>query len=96
MVRIVAFDILFFLLPFVAYALWLMTRQAGVRNPENWTLKVLAYLTLAGCLLLVVAIVVFVHFQGAGEGEVYHPAVFRDGVLVPGGFDPRPAPPAAP
>jgi hypothetical protein len=93
MVRIVTFDVLFFLLPFVAYALWLMVRKSGVANRDNWTIRVFAYLSLAGTVFLAIAIVVLVHYQGAGEGQVYHPAEFRDGVLVPGGFGPpRPAP----
>lgn len=83
MARFVAFDAVLFLLPFAAYALWLIITRRTLRNADDWTVKVIAYLALAGAILTVVALVVFVHLDTAPPGGTYVPAHIENGVIVP-------------
>lgn len=84
MARFVAFDAVLFLLPFAAYALWLIITRRTLRNADDWTVKVIAYLALAGAILTVVALVVFVHLDTAPPGGTYVPAHIENGVIIPG------------
>jgi len=90
MARFVAFDVVFFLLPFAAYALWLMVTRRTVRNADDWQVRTLGFLALSGALLMVVALVAFVHFDAEAPGGSYVPAHIENGVIVPGHID-RPA-----
>ena len=93
MVRFVAFDAIFFLLPFAAYALWLIVTRRTLRNADDWTVKTIAYLALAGAVLLIGAIVFFVHYDRDPPGGTYVPAHIENGVIVPGHIDPPAAAP---
>lgn len=93
MPRLVAFDAVFFLLPFVVYAAWLLVTRGTVRNSADWPAKVIGYLGLAGAVLLVLAVVVFISFERGEPGAVYVPAkVGEDGKIIPGHFEPPPQP----
>jgi hypothetical protein len=84
MVRFVAFDLIFFLLPFGAYALWLFATRRTVRNPDDWQVKTLAWLLLAGAVLFLGVIVYFIHFDTEPPGGKYVPAHMENGEIVPG------------
>lgn len=94
MVRFVAFDAVLFLLPFAAYALWLIFTRRTLRQADDWTVKVIAYLALAGAILTIVALVVFIHLDTAPPGGTYVPAHIENGVIVPGQIVAPPADPA--
>jgi hypothetical protein len=87
MVRLFAFNLLFFLLPFAGYAVWLVTTRRPVGGAVNWPSRVILWLTVAGAALMVAVLVVFTSFTGAPLGAVYVPATIVDGVLVPGHFE---------
>ncbi|WP_029076381.1 DUF6111 family protein [Kaistia adipata] len=86
MLRFIAVSIVCFLIPFIVYAGW---RQLATRGAEGnaWSYSVLSRLSAIGMALVLVAILALVSFSGGQAGTTYHPAAFRDGVLVPGGFD---------
>ena len=91
MARLLAFNALFFLVPFALYALWLLARRGSIGTASDWPVRVLIGLTCAGALLMATALIIFVQFQGASPGEAYRPAVIRDGQIIPGGFaEPEP------
>jgi len=82
--RIIAIDAVFFLLPFAIYAAWLAFTKGSLSNLEDWQARTIGYLAIAGAGLLLVAIAVFVSFQGNPPGETYVPARIEDGRIVPG------------
>jgi len=86
MARLVAFNVIFFLLPFGIYAGWLFATR-GTVAAKDWPVRTIAYLALGGAALMVVGLVAFTHFTGAPPGSKYVPAQVIDGVLVPGHFE---------
>ena len=88
MVRIVAFDVLFFLLPFVAYALWLIITRRTMRNAEDWQVKTIAWLAFAVAVLMIGALVIFIHLDPSPPGGTYVPPHIENGEIVPGHIEP--------
>ena len=91
MVRFVAFDVIFFLLPFAAYAAFLAFTRGSLRNAEDWQIKTIAYLGIAGAGLLIAALIVFTSYRTIPPGGRYVPARIEDGRIVPGHIEPAPA-----
>ena len=88
MIRLVAFDALFFLIPFAVYALWLVVTRGSLSNISDWQAKTIAWLAAGGAALMIAVLVVFVHFSAAPSGSTYVPAhVGEDGTIVPGHFE---------
>jgi len=87
MLRFLAITLFCFLAPFLAYAGWRQFSPGTSLNREDWSYKVLSRLSAVGVVLMLVAVLGMVHFAGGDVGATYHPAEFRDGKLVPGGFD---------
>lgn len=85
--RIVAFNLLFFLLPFAGYMVWLVATKRTLTNAGDWPIRTIGWLTAAGAGLMVVALLFFVQFTGAPAGSVYVPAQYIDGELIPGHFE---------
>lgn len=84
MLRIVIIDAIFFLMPFAAYALWLMMTRRTMTDPNDWQVKTIAWLALIGAALMVIVLTVFVHLEPGRPGGVYVPPRLEDGVIVPG------------
>lgn len=86
MLRIALIDILLFLLPFLAYAafmIWVKGRAPATlmqSAPIFWLLA-------AGFGLLFVVMATLVQFTGGDRAGTYHPPVIEDGVVKPGGID---------
>jgi heme/copper-type cytochrome/quinol oxidase subunit 4 len=89
MIRFVALDAIFFLLPFAAYALWLVISRRTMTNAADWQVRTIAWLTLAGATLMTVALVVFIHLDTTPPGGTYVPAHVEDGQIVPGQIIPE-------
>ena len=79
------------LLPTALYAVWRSALGRGVTVPSWWAWLVIAGLSLA-CLVL---IVLTVDFGGPREGT-YVPPHVSDGTVVPGHVEPGHAAPAPP
>ena len=88
MVRFAAFDIVLFLTPFAAYALWLLAARRPV-GPSAWETRTIGWLALAGALLTIAVLFAFIHFDTAPPGGVYVPAHMENGRIVEGHIEPR-------
>ena len=85
MIRIVIENILLFLLPTLVYAAYVVLKRGGdtttgvVLNDAP-----LLYLFAAGALLVVGTLLVFGSVSGGKPGQIYEPAVMKDGRIEPG------------
>ncbi|VIO71153.1 hypothetical protein CI1B_80030 [Bradyrhizobium ivorense] len=84
MIRTVLTEVGVFLIPFVAYAVFLMATRAGVTLPASWPLDMLAKLTLAALVLVIVSFLLLAEYTGAPPNSTYVPAHIENGKLVPG------------
>jgi hypothetical protein len=85
MIRIVAENILLFILPTVVYVAYVyMTREekpAAMRVLDD---APLIWLFVAGAALVVIVLVSFGSVTGGKPGQVYTPPSFKDGRIEPG------------
>jgi hypothetical protein len=86
MVRFIAFNAVFFLLPFALYAGWLIMRRGSAARAADWPVRTIAYLTAGGLVLTGIALLFFINFSGSPSGQ-YTPATVKDGRIVPGHID---------
>jgi heme/copper-type cytochrome/quinol oxidase subunit 3 len=84
MIRPVLTEIAIFLIPFAAYAVFLMATRAGVLDPASWPLPVVAKLTFGALLLVVLSLVLLAQYSGAPPNSTYVPARIENGVFIPG------------
>lgn len=77
-------EILLFLSPFAAYALYLRLTGLGWRAPERWLGVPLAWLAAIGLSLVTASLVVAALTGGFATTGVYEPAHMENGRLVPG------------
>jgi hypothetical protein len=87
MVRFVAFNAVFFLLPFLIYAVWLGATRGSIGSVNDWTVRTIGYLAVGGAVLVTIALLFFINFQGAPPGGKYTPATIENGRIVPGHID---------
>ena len=88
MTRLVAFDALFFLIPFAVYALWLLITRGSLSNIADWQARTIAWLAAGGAALMIAVLVIFVHFGTPPTGGTYIPPyVDDDGDIVAGHFE---------
>jgi hypothetical protein len=84
MIRPVLTEVVLFLAPFVAYAVFLWATRAGVLEPTSWPAGRVAWLLLAALSLTIASFVVLAQWGGARPGSTYVPAHYEDGRFVPG------------
>ena len=84
MIRPVLTELAIFLIPFAAYALFLIATRSGVFAQASWPLHLVAKLALGSLLLVVLSFLFLAHFSGAPPGSTYVPAHIENGKLVPG------------
>jgi uncharacterized protein DUF6111 len=84
MIRPIATEVVLFLLPFVAYAAFLLATRAGVFLPKAWTLQRIAGLIIASLILMTGSFLALAQFSGAPPGSTYVPAHIEGGKFVPG------------
>jgi hypothetical protein len=75
-----------FLLPFAAFALYLVLRARFPLEVEHWTRGRLSWLALAGLAAAAVGLIALNAFAPRGHGR-YVPAHLENGVIVPGRFE---------
>ena len=85
MIRPVLTELAIFLIPFVAYALFLMATRAGVFVSSSWPAHLVAKLVLGSLVLVVISFILLAEFSGAPPDSTYVPAHLENGKLVPGG-----------
>ena len=84
MIRPVLTELAIFLIPFVAYAIFLIATRAGVFTSSSWPAHLIAKLVLGSLLLVIISFVLLAHFSGAPPDSTYIPAHIENGRLVPG------------
>ncbi len=84
MIRPVLTEVAIFLIPFVAYALFLIATRSGVLVSSSWPVHLVAKLVLGSLLLVIISFVLLAHFSGASPDSTYIPAHIENGKLVPG------------
>jgi Family of unknown function (DUF6111) len=84
MIRPVLTELAIFLIPFVAYALFLIATRSGVLASSSWPMHLVAKLVLGSLLLVIISFVLLAHFSGAPPNSTYIPAHIENGRLVPG------------
>jgi len=88
MIRIVAENILLFLLPTIIYVAYVyMTREekpGAIRALDD---APLIWLFVAGALLVIVTLATFGSLSGGKPGQTYTPPSLKDGRIEPGHLD---------
>jgi hypothetical protein len=84
MIRPVATELILFVVPFVAYAVFLWATQAGVLHPESWPLTRIVGLTIVALALMAGSFIVLAQWGGEPKNSTYVPAHIENGRLVPG------------
>lgn len=84
MIRPVLTEIILFLAPFAAYAVFLLATRAEPFERASWPPRVMAALSIVAVVLVFGAFILLTQFSGAPPGSVYRPAHVEDGKFVPG------------
>ena len=84
MIRPVLTEVAIFLIPFVAYAIFLIATRSGVFASASWPAHLVAKLVLGSLLLVVISFILLAQFSGAPPDSTYVPAHLENGKLVPG------------
>lgn len=84
MIRPVLTEIGIFLIPFAAYAVYLVATRSGVLTASSWPMHLVARLVLGSLLLVVISFVLLAQFSGAPPNSTYIPAHIENGKLVDG------------
>jgi len=88
MLRLIAFDAVFFLIPFAVYALYLVITRGSLSNIADWQAKTIAALAAGGAVLMFVVILIFIQFQGSPVDGTYIPPHLDDeGNIIGGHFE---------
>jgi quinol-cytochrome oxidoreductase complex cytochrome b subunit len=83
MIRPVFTELVLFLVPFVAYALFLWATRRGVLHPANWQLTHVLWLMIGAFLCVIASFIVLAQWSGSPPGSTYTPAHVENGKLVP-------------
>ena len=84
MIRPAFTEVGIFLIPFAAYALFLIASRSGLLVQTSWPLHVIARLAIGAMLLVVASFVLLAHFSSAPTNSTYIPAHVENGKFVPG------------
>jgi Family of unknown function (DUF6111) len=84
MIRPVLTEVAIFLIPFAAYAVFLIATRSGVLVASSWPAHLVAKLVLGSLLLVVISFVLLAQFSGAAPNSTYVPAHLENGKLVDG------------
>jgi hypothetical protein len=84
MIRPILTEIGIFLLPFAAYAIFLIVTRSGVLVSSSWPAHLVAKLVLGSLLLVVISFILLAQFSGAPPDSTYVPAHIENGRLIPG------------
>ncbi len=88
MIRIVAENILLFLLPTIVYIAFIyLTREEKPEASSVLDDAPLIWLFVAGAILVVVTLATFGSVTGGKPGQVYTPPSLKDGRIEPGHLD---------
>ncbi|PTW54974.1 hypothetical protein C8N35_11314 [Breoghania corrubedonensis] len=83
MLRVIVVHFLLFLLPFIAYGVWLMIVRRSA-SAENWRDAPMLWLSLIGGVIVIVSLVMLASFEDDNADATYTPMQYENGKLVPG------------
>jgi heme/copper-type cytochrome/quinol oxidase subunit 3 len=86
MIRPVLTEILLFVAPFAAYALFLVATRAGVLHPDSWRWRVVVPLTIVAVILMIGGFAMLRQHHAHPAGSNYVPPHVKDGKVIPGQF----------
>lgn len=86
MIRPVLIEVILFLAPFAAYAVFVWATRSGVLDSDAWNARVVGWLALIAGVLIVGSFVLMAQFGGAPPYSTYEPAHMEDGKFVPGRY----------
>jgi hypothetical protein len=84
MIRPVLTEIGIFLIPFAAYALFLVASRSGVLDTASWPARTVVKLAIVALLLVIASLVLLANFSGAPPESTYVPAHIENGRIVRG------------
>ncbi len=84
MIRPAFSEVGIFLIPFAAYALFLIATRSGLLVQSSWPMHVVARLALGSLILVAISFILLARFSGAAPDSTYIPAHIENGELVPG------------
>ena len=84
MIRPALTEIGIFLIPFAAYALFLVASRYQILEVASWPLHIVGSLLGVALAMTAIALLLLTHFSGAPPGLTYTPAHIENGRLVPG------------
>ena len=84
MIRPILTEIGIFLLPFAAYALFIILSRSSVLAKASWPTPIVGVLVGVALGLVILTLVLLANFSGAPPGGSYTPAHIENGRLVPG------------
>lgn len=84
MFRVVALQLLLFLLPFIGYAFYLYFSRLDPRQRESWENSPIYWLAIGGLMLMLTGFILTATFTGAPTDATYQPAELHDGRIEPG------------
>lgn len=82
MVRPLFYEVMLFLLPFLAYAGWLLARRVNPATKEAWTQAPLLRLAFAAVVTTAIGLALVGHFGSSPAGTAYVPAHMENGKMV--------------
>lgn len=91
MLRVALLEIALFLLPFIAFGLYLWLRD-GAFAPRAMLEGPLLWLAAGGLVIAAIGLFMLANTGGAPPGGVYVPPRYEDGVVIPGHVEPRQEP----
>lgn len=84
MIRPALTEVGIFLIPFVAYALFLLASRTHVFDSSSWPSHIIGKLFIGASVLVILSLILLAHFSGAPPDSTYTPAHIENGRLVPG------------
>ena len=87
MARLLAYNLVFFLLPFALYGTYIVLTRRSLGTSSDWSVRVFGWLLLTGAGVMLLGLVIITTFGGAAPDLDYRRAILRDGEIVPGGFE---------
>ncbi|MGL4242817.1 MAG: DUF6111 family protein, partial [Beijerinckiaceae bacterium] len=86
MLRAILEGVLLFLLPYAAFAVYLLIIGQNPLQPDVWSKKALSWLTIAALVVCIIGVVVVGARREVQSGTFVPSHVEPDGTFVPGGF----------
>ncbi|SDR34025.1 DUF6111 family protein [Pseudovibrio sp. Tun.PSC04-5.I4] len=86
MIRMLLTHGLLFFVPFIAYAVWVMTVRKA-KEDKRFRDGPLLWLSIIGIVFVIASLVLLAEVSRAPLGSQYRPAQVIDGEFVPGGYE---------